>query len=178
MVSDFDDIIRLRVLDCFITSYSHNSFQVTHQYSFYLYVLPIVLFSILYNTPKFFELEVKPTTIYFKIVISGILRSLKLHFLTTIQLWGWLTSSRWPGTTTAATRRCWTCWFSSSPASSSSSPYKQSWEQDHTSIGPLTLSKWRDGWKLSDEGPWVLCYLNTNKSINKKSRTESNGKGP
>ena len=33
-------------------------FQVTHQFSFYLYVLPIVVFSILFNIPKFFELEV------------------------------------------------------------------------------------------------------------------------
>ena len=161
MVSDFDDIIRLRVLDCFITSYSHNSFQVTHQYSFYLYVLPIVLFSILYNTPKFFELEVKQTTIYFKLVISFILRSLKLHFLTTIQLWGWLTSSRWPGTTTAATRRCWTCWFSSSLASSSSSPYKQSWEQIpyvYWSANFIQMKGWMRVEWWGSLGPLLLKY--------------------
>ena len=32
--------------------------QVVHQYSFYLYVVPIIIFSVLYNMPKFYELQV------------------------------------------------------------------------------------------------------------------------
>ena len=46
-------------------------FQVTHQFSFYLYVLPIVLFSILFNTPKFFELEVTCHLLATKSSITG-----------------------------------------------------------------------------------------------------------
>ena len=49
---------KISALWLLITSWLSRYFQVTHQFSFYLYVLPIVLFSILYNTPKFFELEV------------------------------------------------------------------------------------------------------------------------
>ena len=48
----------IRALWILITHWLTTYFQVTHQFSFYLYVLPIVLFSIIYNTPKFFELEV------------------------------------------------------------------------------------------------------------------------
>jgi len=36
----------------------HPFFKVLHQYSFYFYVFPIVIFSIIYNFPKFFELQV------------------------------------------------------------------------------------------------------------------------
>ena len=35
-----------------------SGWQVVHQYSFYLYVVPIIIFSVLYNMPKFYELQV------------------------------------------------------------------------------------------------------------------------
>ena len=38
--------------------------QVVHQYSFYLYVVPIIIFSVLYNMPKFYELQVSSSLSY------------------------------------------------------------------------------------------------------------------
>lgn len=117
------DEVKIRSLWLLITS-CLTYFQVTHQFSFYLYVLPIVLFSILYNTPKFFELEVvwqeirSPNSFWS-------FRSRRARCLMTPRPWGWLTSSRWPRTTTAATWPCSTCSSSSYPTSSNNSLFKQ-----------------------------------------------------
>ena len=41
-----------------------SGWQVVHQYSFYLYVVPIIIFSVLYNMPKFYELQVSSCLSY------------------------------------------------------------------------------------------------------------------
>ena len=117
------DEVKIRSLWLLITPWL-TYFQVTHQFSFYLYVLPIVLFSILYNTPKFFELEVVWLEMRSPKVFWSF-RSPRARCLMTPRPWGWLTFSRWPRITTAATWPCSTCSSSSYPTCSSSSLFKQ-----------------------------------------------------
>ena len=45
-----------------------SAWQVVHQYSFYLYVGPIIIFSILYNMPKFYELQVSSSLSYYNLI--------------------------------------------------------------------------------------------------------------